>query len=391
MQYNQPRRKKMVRKKRLRAAKLIKVMALALALVICFMVVWFAWLKPGSGIPQPTPSTSLAYSPTQTAAELSPFSTAIASITQLPTPSPSPTLVPLPEASACQPGDSGEAVVLLQTMLIDLGFDPGEADGSYGAQLKSAVRNFQIYAGLPVDGIAGEQTATALTQRWQAAQNIQPVGEPPLKGLLIGLDPGHQRHGNPEQEPESPGSSSTKAKVSSGTQGQFTGIPEYVVNLQVALKLKAVLESMGAQVIMTRTTHGVDISNSQRAQMMNEAGVDCWLRIHANYSPDPKNCGMFILVPNEGGLDTDDPSVVENSVSLAEALLESTLTATGAESRGIVERGDQTGFGWSQTPVCNIEMGYMSNEAEDRLLVTEAYQKKIADGLAQGFVSYFSG
>jgi N-acetylmuramoyl-L-alanine amidase len=41
-------------------------------------------------------------------------------------------------------------------------------------------------------------------------------------------------------------------------------------------------------------------------------------------------------------------------------------------------------------PVCNIEMGYMSNEEEDRLLVTEAYQQKIVDGLTEGFIRYFT-
>jgi N-acetylmuramoyl-L-alanine amidase len=125
--------------------------------------------------------------------------------------------------------------------------------------------------------------------------------------------------------------------------------------------------------------------------MMNEAGVDCWLRIHANYSPNPNNHGMFILVPPKGGLDTDDPFVVERSALLAETLLQSTLETTGAESNRLLEqRGDQTGFSWSKVPVCNIEMGYMSNEEEDRLLVTEAYQQKIVDGLTEGFIRYFT-
>jgi len=376
-----------LQRKRGRRAKRIKPIiaaGLALALVICFVAIWFLWLKPQPDSPEPTPGIPTVV-PTQTIVQSSPTP-----MTVSPTPLATPSPTPLPEAAACVPGDTGESVRLLQTMLIDLGFDPGDADGVYGGQLKAAVRNFQLYVGLTVDGVAGEQTAEALTQRWQAAQQIQPAAEQPLKGYVIGLDPGHQRHGNSDKEPISPGSSTTKAKVSSGTEGQFTGIPEYIVNLQVALKLKAALEALGAEVVMTRTTHDVDISNSQRAQMMNEAGVDCWLRIHANYSPNSDNRGMFILVPPEGGLDTDDPTVVERSVSLAEALLESTVTFTGAEDDGLQVRGDQTGFGWSQVPVCNIEMGYMSYEAEDRLLVTEAYQIQIVDGLVQGFVRWFS-
>jgi N-acetylmuramoyl-L-alanine amidase len=282
-------------------------------------------------------------------------------------------------------------VELLQTMLLALGFDPGDADGVYGAQLKAAVYNFQLYEGIPANGIAGEQTAAAITQRWQAAQRHEAVAEQPLAGCVIGIDAGHQRHANPEQEPISPGSDITKDKVSSGTEGQFTGIPEYVVNLQVALKLKAALEALGAQVVMTRQTHDVNISNSRRARMMNEAGVDCWLRIHANYTRNPSIHGMFILVPPEGGLDTSDPTAAEKSAALAQTLLECAMETTGADgSRGLEVRDDQTGFGWSQVPVCNIEMGYMSNEAEDRLLVTEAYQQKIVYGLTEGFIEYFT-
>lgn len=374
------------RRRHVFSAKWFKAAALALALVLCFAVVWFVWLQPANV--EPAPSITATPMPTGTLAA-TPYPSVSPSPVSMPTQLPTPT--PLPQAVACSPGDTGAGVEMVQVMLISLGFDAGEADGIYGEQLEAAVRNFQLYAQLSADGIAGVETAAALTQRWQAAQQPINAADQPLAGCVIGIDPGHQRVPNNEQEPISPGSTVTKDKVSKGTEGQFTGVPEYAVNLQVALKLKAALEALGAQVVMTRETHGVDIPNSQRAQMMNEANVDCWLRIHANYSPNPKDHGMFILVPSEGGLDTDDPVALARSVLLAETLLESTIAATGADSNRYIEpRDDQTGFGWSQMPVCNIEMGYMSNEAEDKLLVTEAYQQKIVEGLEEGFIRYFS-
>lgn len=224
---------------------------------------------------------------------------------------------------------------------------------------------------------------------------VQPSQSPsvtpkPLSGYYIGIDPGHQQNPNPDQEANSPGSSDTKDKVSSGAYGSYTGMHEYEINLQIAFKLKASLEALGAKVIMTRETSDVDLSNIERAKMMNEAGVDCWLRIHANNSADKKVHGMFMLVPAKGCLDTDDDSVYDDSLSLADALLASALSSTGAQSRGIDKRSDQTGFNWSKIPVCTIEMGFMTNENEDKLLASDEYQQKIADGLAQGFADYFA-
>ncbi len=338
--------------------------------------------------PLPTPSVEAESVSTSQPPNNLPISTPIPSETATPTPTESP------EAKAFllapyKTGDKGEDVELIQNMLIALGFDPGEPDGTFGNQMKKAVENFQLYAGLDVDGIAGQATLDALSQRYDAAEAVFVQTEQPLIGITIGIDPGHQRHDNDGTEPVMPGSDDLKKKVSSGTYGRFSGVPEYVVNLQVGLKLRSALESLGAKVVMTHETHGVDIPNSQRATMMNEAGVDCWLRIHANGTDNPKTRGMFILVPARGSMNTTLDTVQQESVSLAEVLLKHTLDSTGATDLGIQKRSDQTGFGWSAVPVCNIEMGHMTNEAEDFLLVSEAYQEKIVEGLAQGFIDFF--
>jgi len=80
-----------------------------------------------------------------------------------------------------------------------------------------------------------------------AILRISGSGSLPLKGYVIGLDPGHQAKGNYSLEPNAPGSSVMIRKVSSGTQGCYTRVPEYVVNLQAGLKLKARLEGFCAR------------------------------------------------------------------------------------------------------------------------------------------------
>ena len=59
-------------------------------------------------------------------------------------------------------GDTGEAVSLLQSRLKELGYFSGSVGGNFGAITRDAVKSFQTAAGLTADGIAGEETLTAL-------------------------------------------------------------------------------------------------------------------------------------------------------------------------------------------------------------------------------------
>lgn len=204
----------------------------------------------------------------------------------------------------------------------------------------------------------------------------------PLKGYVIGIDPGHQLHGNHDKEPNAPGSSVMKAKVSSGTEGVVTHIPEYQVNLDIGLLLRDILEELGAKVVMTRTTNDVDISNIERAQLFNREKTDYALRLHCDGKDNPDIHGAFMLVP------TKNP-YLDECKRAAEILLSEYCKETGAKSLGITYRSDQTGFNWCERMIINIEMGCMSNAAEDRNLTNPEYQKKMARGLANGILNYF--
>ena len=73
----------------------------------------------------------------------------------------------------------------------------------------------------------------------------------------------------------------------------------------------------------------------------------------------------------------------------AEALIKSFCEATGAKDLGIVKRSDQTGFNWCERMIINIEMGHMTNEDEDMLLTSDAYEQKMAEGIVNGILAYF--
>lgn len=69
-------------------------------------------------------------------------------------------------AATLRPGDRGQYVSNLQTMLAALGFEPGSADGIFGPRTQAAVLAFQRAAGLSADGLVGNQTKTALRAAW---------------------------------------------------------------------------------------------------------------------------------------------------------------------------------------------------------------------------------
>lgn len=68
------------------------------------------------------------------------------------------------EREVLQEGATGELVSGLQQMLLDLGFDPGGVDGSFGPATKAAVTAFQRMHGLEVDGIVGPITSDTIEQ-----------------------------------------------------------------------------------------------------------------------------------------------------------------------------------------------------------------------------------
>lgn len=116
----------------------------------------------------------------------------------------------------------------------------------------------------------------------EATDELQ--GPPVAQSHIIGIDPGHQGPNvdMSDLEPLGPGSTEMKAKASTGTQGTFSGLPEYQLNLDVSLKLQQILENRGYQTVLTRTDNDTAISNKERAEYVAGQGAEVYVRIHAN-------------------------------------------------------------------------------------------------------------
>lgn len=204
---------------------------------------------------------------------------------------------------------------------------------------------------------------------------------------VIAIDAGHQQKGNSSLEPNGPGSKTKKAKVTSGTSGSATGLPEYKLNLQVAKKLKKELEGRGYKVVMIRTKHNVNISNVKRAQIANEAGADAFVRIHANSAGDSSVQGALTIAPTNQNKYLSK-KIRKESRKLSDKVLKAFCKATGARNRGILYTDTMTGINWCKVPVTIVEMGFMSNREEDRKMASVSYQKKMVKGIADGLAAY---
>jgi N-acetylmuramoyl-L-alanine amidase len=204
---------------------------------------------------------------------------------------------------------------------------------------------------------------------------------------VVVIDAGHDLRGNPDLEPIGPGSTTRKIKDGGGTHGAVSGLTEAELNMRVAARLRPLLERAGVRVVMTRMkTAGTSMGNIARARIANRAGAGLFLRIHADGSSDPSARGSHTLYPALRRGWTDD--VYAESRRAAGIVQANLVRALGFPDRGLQERSDFTGFNWADVPVILVEMGFMTNRTDDRLLATEAYQRRAAGGLCRGTLRF---
>ena len=234
-----------------------------------------------------------------------------------------------------------------------------------------------------------EKDAASVTD-WAAANDAAS----PASGegnFTVVVDAGHQGPNVDMSAPEpmAPGSSQTKPRATSGTQGNFSGVPEYEVNLQVSLLLQKELEKRGYRVVMTRTDNDTAISNKERAELATTENADITVRIHCNSDNSASAAGALTMAPTSANQYLS-AEVIEKSNTLAACIINHYSTATGLANRGVISSDNMTGTNWSTVPVAILEMGFMSNQSDDAYLADSANYPVIVSGIADGIDEYFS-
>ncbi|MHB8071615.1 MAG: N-acetylmuramoyl-L-alanine amidase [Candidatus Cryosericum sp.] len=188
-----------------------------------------------------------------------------------------------------------------------------------------------------------------------------------LDGKKIVLDPGH-------------GSLSSTGYFDAGAIGP-AGTKESTVNLSIAVKVKALLEAEGAQIVMTRSD---DVSKdnpdlTRRAQIANSSGADLFVAIHQNAT----DAG-----PSPGG--TDVQYWFDGSKILATLVEKHLVAALGRADRGIQKTSLYLVSHIDTMPAVLVECAFISNPEEERFLREDSFQQKAAQGIADAITEYFS-
>ena len=203
---------------------------------------------------------------------------------------------------------------------------------------------------------------------------------------VIAIDPGHQIKGDSSKEPIGPGATETKAKVTGGATGVATKQTEYELNLKVALLLQKKLQEKGYTVVMTRTSHNVNISNRERADIANNANAAAFIRIHANSLNNSSVKGILTMCQTANN--PYNGNLANASYKLSKSVLDNVIKTTGGINKGVTRTDTMSGINWCKVPTTIIEMGFLSNPEEDRLMATPSYQEKIVDGIVNGIEEF---
>lgn len=187
------------------------------------------------------------------------------------------------------------------------------------------------------------------------------IKESIYKDKLIVIDAGHGGH--------DPGAISPNLKLK-----------EKDVVLDVSLKLKKLLENAGFKVYMTRDDDTY-IGLYDRPAIANELGADAFVSVHVNAAGSKSAEGAEVLYyPNDG----------RDNKSFASMTRDALVNGLNTPDRGIIQRPKLVVIRETKMPAVLLELGFLTNPREEKLLSQQEYRQKCAQASYNGIIEYFN-
>jgi N-acetylmuramoyl-L-alanine amidase len=225
---------------------------------------------------------------------------------------------------------------------------------------------------------------------------------PPLAGLVVVLDPGHQL-GNAAfpAEINTPVDAGgfTKPCNTTGT-ATGSGYPEATLTWEVAQATRRLLRSLGARVLLTRSTNssaewGPCVDERGRAGNPDQPGptADLKLSIHADGSLEAGAHGFHVIAPADVAPWTSDIAAPSRELAevVRDALVEEGFaTSTYAGSEGIDVRDDLGTLNLADVPTVMVELGNMRDPGDADLMTSAAGRRGYASALARSVERFWA-
>jgi N-acetylmuramoyl-L-alanine amidase len=263
---------------------------------------------------------------------------------------------------------SGDDIAALQRRLFELGFNPGRADGIFGNETETALRDFQRNVGIRVDGTCGPATFKALDRlartvvggapdALREAEEIHRSG-PALVGKVVVIDPGHGGR-------------------DLGNLGH--GLVEAELAEDLGARIEGRLAATGVTAYLTRgrlAAGDLPPTDAVRADTANRLGADLLLSLHVDSCLTPTANGVSSYFFGQRA--TGARSAI--GAKFAD-LLQRELTARTdlLDCRTHEKAWDLLRM--TRMPAVWLEFGYASNSADAARLADPVFRDSLAEGV----------
>ncbi|MFD8543820.1 N-acetylmuramoyl-L-alanine amidase [Streptomyces sp. NPDC059649] len=261
--------------------------------------------------------------------------------------------------------------------------------------------------GTPTPGrTAGSGSGTGGTPDGRAGRGATPrpggTGDPhgSLKGMTVVIDPGHNPRNSRHTGQIARLVNIGTARKECDTTGTATngGYAEASFTLDVARRVRTLLEHQGAKVVLTQDgdrPYGPCVD--ERAAIGNKAHADAAVSIHADGSA-AGNRGFHVILPARVSAGPADTAAITGpSRQLGERLADRFRTVTGSSrsnyvghGTGLDVRGDLGGLNLSTVPKVFIECGNMRDAKDAAQLTDGHWRQKAARGITEGITDFLT-